>query len=436
MALMSLAFSWRAARRQRLIDDLPTSKTTGVFIGQVELKGTAEAERPLISHLAQRPCVHYVWSVEEHWSRTVRESYTDSKGHRRTRTRHESGWKTVAGGGDQIAFYLQDDSGVIRVEPRGADIEGDKVFGVTCGRSHPLYYGKGPAHAVSHSDHRRRFHETAIPLHARVYVNGPARERQDIVAPEIVRDADAPLFIISTRSEAQITRGLAWQFWLLGGLALLIVTGGYIAPALVAKEAAPPVARSLAVALGAGTLGVWLLGWVWLVYNSLVNLRQRVRQGWANVDVQLKRRADLIPNLVRAVEGLRDHERQVQEELARLRGQLVATAPGQAGPDPAGCVPLLRAIVERYPELKANESFLALQRGLAETEERIALARAYFNDIATFYNTRLARVPDGWLAALARLRPQPLITATDFERAPVAVRLAERGEPQDVRREL
>ncbi len=141
--------------------------------------------------------------------------------------------------------------------------------------------------------------------------------------------------------------------------------------------------------------------------------------------MQLKRRADLIPNLVRAVEGLRDHERTVQEQLAALRSQQSATAPGTPGPDPRGCLPQLLAIVERYPELKSNEAFLSLQRSLADTEQRIALARGYFNSIATFFNTRLEIVPDAYIAALAGMKSQPLIEATGFERAAVDVKLAE-----------
>jgi len=104
LALGCLGFALRSGKRKRLIDNLPTSKTTGVFIGLVELKGTAESARPLTSYLAGQPCVQYQWRVDEHWSRTVTETYTDSEGKTQTRTRHESGWKTVAQGGENIPF--------------------------------------------------------------------------------------------------------------------------------------------------------------------------------------------------------------------------------------------------------------------------------------------------------------------------------------------
>src|SRR2546426_1367798 len=141
LALVCLLLALRSGKRKRLVDNIPTSKTTGVFIGLVELKGTAEAEQPLTSYLAEQPCVHYWWTVEEHWSRTVTETYTDSEGKAQTRTRHESGWKNVANGGETIPFYLQDDSGVVLVRPAGAKIEPATIFDETCGRSDVLYYG-------------------------------------------------------------------------------------------------------------------------------------------------------------------------------------------------------------------------------------------------------------------------------------------------------
>ena len=132
LAFACLIVSVRAGRHQRLVNDLPTSKTTGVFIGLVELKGIAESDQPLTSYLASQPCVIYEWSVQEHWSRTVTETYTDSKGNRQTRTRRESGWTTVASGGDAISFYLKDDCGVIRINPAGAKVEPQSIFSQTC----------------------------------------------------------------------------------------------------------------------------------------------------------------------------------------------------------------------------------------------------------------------------------------------------------------
>jgi len=231
----------------------------------------------------------------------------------------------------------------------------------TCGRSDPLYYGKGPATAVANSDHRRRFTEHAIPLHAPLFVVGHAREREEIVAPEIAADKQEPLFLISTRSEKQVSRGFRLGFWLLGVLGAVLAVGGFVAAAMVAKRE-PAADVPLFSVVAAAFVLAWLLGWIWMVYNSLIDLRQRVRQAWSNVDVQLKRRADLIPILVNVVSGLRDYERNVQTEVTALRTQLEATRPGETGPGPAAVAPSIRAVAEAYPELKANESFLNLQR--------------------------------------------------------------------------
>ncbi|MEI6196606.1 MAG: LemA family protein [Verrucomicrobiota bacterium] len=420
LALVSLACAFRNGRRLRLIANLPTSKTSGVFIGFVELKGTAESAGPLTSYLAEQSCVHYAWTVEEHWSRTVTTTETDSKGNTRTVTRHESGWTQVANGGETTPFYLQDDGGVILVQPEGSTIEPLKMFEETCTPLNPLYYGKGPAGAVANSDGRRRFVEMGIPLKAELYVVGQSRERQDIVAPEIAADEHAPMFLISTRSEDQVSRGMKWgaRGWMIFGLLAAV---GFTVWRDGTLNVNPQSRIGIYVAIAAGYFLIGLLAWVWMVFNSLVDVRQRVRAAWSLVDIQLKRRFDLIPNLVNCVKGYRDHEAQLQTELAALRNQLAATPPGVAGPDHGAVSNVIISLAERYPELKANESFLALQKTLSDTEQRIALARSYFNEIATHYNTQLEIVPERYVARLGAMKPQPLMAANDFERAAVTV---------------
>lgn len=422
LALVSLGGAFRAGRRRRLIDNLPTSKTSGIFIGFVEVKGTAESAQPLTSFLAEQACVHYAWTVEEHWSRTVTETYRDSKGHIKTRTRHESGWRQVDGGGETIPFFLHDDCGAVLVRPEGAKIEPLVMFDETCGRSDPLYYAKGPANAIANSDHRRRFVENGIPLKAGLYVVGQARERKEVVAPEIAADEHAPMFLISTRTEEQVSSGMRWgaRGWTIFGL---IAAVGFMVWRDGVMNLDPQGRLLLYLAVAAGYLGVGLLLWVWMVFNSLVDVRNRVRQAWSLVDVQLKRRFDLIPNLVNCVKGYRDHEAQLQAELAALRNQLSATPPGVTGPDHGAVSKQILAIAEKYPELKADEAFLSLQKTLADTEQRIALARSYFNEIATHYNTRLEIVPERYVARLGAMKPQPLMAANDFERAAVKIEM-------------
>lgn len=413
LALGCLLAAFHFYRRRCLIDDTPTSKTRGVFIGLAELKGTAESETPLTSYLAGSRCVYYRYRIEEHWRRTS----LDAKGRPKT----ESGWKTVAQETMSVPIFLKDDTGLIRVLPEGAEVHADNVFKQECRRDDPLYYAKGPQHSIGNSTHRRRFTEEAIPLHRPIYVVGQARERRDIVAAEIAQSKSVPLFLISTRDESHHSgRYRLWyRLWLALGLAVslggiwLFHTQSYASPAL----------SSLLIIGAAIYAAAVLLGWIWNAYNSLVHLRQRVSQGWSQIEVELKRRHDLIPNLMRAVEAYRNHESNLQQLVTELRQEKKAPTAGAAD-KPHGLSRSLLAVIEKYPELKADQSFLALQRTLTETEQRLALARDYYNEIATFYRTRLEVIPDRWLGRIAGFTPRPLLSTQEFERAPVAVELA------------
>lgn len=424
VAVFALFASLRAFRRKRLIDNLPTSKAHGVFIGLVELKGVVQCEQPLTSYLAGASCVYYAYQVEERWSRMVTTTESDGRGGTRTVTRQESGWTTVASSIESTPFYVQDDTGSILVRPDGARIEALGVFDEQCSRWDALYYGKGPANGVMDSDGVRRFTETAIPLQVPLFIVGQARERRDIVAPEIAADPQAADYLISVRSQEEVSNGLGWQIWLFFFLGAITAPGGHLASCLAMNEDITPLLTGAFIGEFVLYVAVWLTGWLVLVYNSLVELRQRVDQGWGQVDIQLKRRHDLIPNLIDTVKGYRDHEASTQEALAALRSQLSATPPGQAGDEFRSVQAQIQVLKEAYPELKADSNFVALQESLGDTEQRIALARSYFNSIATFYNTRLEVVPDRYIAALGGMKPRALMAANDFERAPVEVQFA------------
>jgi hypothetical protein len=425
-SLFALLLTWLSLhlrRRERLLNDLPTSKVSGVFIGLTELKGSAECARPLQSPLAEQEVVHFSFTVEERWTRIVVETYTDKDGKTQTRTRTETGWSTVESGGECTPFFLRDDTGALLIRPEGAKVEPQCLLSHECGPGDPMYYAKGPQGSVANSDHVRRFRENGIPLGAELFIVGQAREREDVVAPEIAADRHAELFLISTRSEEGVRSGYGVGSWfsLVGALVVITAAAWLLAVRLPTYvEGSPLPARLAALGLLAVLLG-WGLCWVWMVYNSVVSLRQRVRQGWAQIDVELKRRHDLIPRLSAILSTQQGHERSLQEGLAALRTQAEATAPGVAGPDFNGVAPLLRAVIEDYPALGAQQGFLALHTELVRTEQRIALAREYYNNIATHYATRLERVPDRWVAALGALRPEPLLVAEGFERAAVKV---------------
>jgi hypothetical protein len=422
LALGCLLASFRNFRRKSLTEALPTSRALGVFMGLVEMKGAAECEQPLKSRLSDALCVHYEWSVEEQWERTEYVTRTDKDGNRTQEAETKSGWTSVGTGRFSVAFYVKDATGAILVRPEGADMDPPVVLSRTCTPDDDLYYGKGPPSDIADSTHRRRFLEKAIRLHAPVYVVGKARERKDIVAAEIAADEQAPLFLISGRTEQEVQSSYFWRGlgWSAGGLALLM--GGLaLGDVLQDRDLA---LRPLYYACAGAYLGAWIVAWVWNVFNDLIGLRNRVREGWALIDIQLKRRHDLIPNLVRIVAALRDHEGAIQQQLAVLRAQMTATVPGRAGPDHAALKPVLAAVQEKYPVLKAMAAFRNLQRELVDTEERIALARDYYNNIATHLNTRIEQVPQRYVAMLTVMRRFELFSVRDFERAAVTVDFA------------
>ncbi|MBK8479376.1 MAG: LemA family protein [Opitutaceae bacterium] len=426
---LTLLFLWlalRGGRRLRLLMDTPTSKARGVFIGQVELAGKAVVATPVRSYLGGCVCVWYSYTVDEQWERWETETTTDSKGRSQTRRVRKTGWSTVAAGGEAPDFYVEDETGAVRVRPEGAEVEPQEVFAQTVGRSDALYYGKGPAGGVSDSTGRRRFVEKALPLGCPVFVAGRAREREDAVAAEIAADAEEHLFLISCRGEERVQRSYRRQFWGFGVALLVPWPVAWLIQLSELPEGTGPLwpLAALVALPGAG----WLFGWLWTTFNSLVQLRNRTAQAWSLVEVQLKRRADLIPPLVAVVGGLRDHERHVQAELAALRTQTMATPVGQAGPDFAGTAEAVRAVGERYPALKTDVAFVGLQRELSDTETRVALARDYFNTIATHLNTRLELMPDRWVATLAGLRPRVLWAPESFERAAVGVGAVNSGQ--------
>ncbi len=147
-------------------------------------------------------------------------------------------------------------------------------------------------------------------------------------------------------------------------------------------------------------LGVWIVS----LYNSLVGLRNEVKNAWSQIDVQLKRRYDLIPNLLETVKGYAAHERQTLEAVVAARQQAVnitGSAAEHAKAENALSQTLrsLFAVAENYPDLKANQNFLALQEELTSTENKIGFARQYYNDSVLRNNNRIAMFPSNVIAS-------------------------------------
>jgi LemA protein len=155
------------------------------------------------------------------------------------------------------------------------------------------------------------------------------------------------------------------------------------------------------------------------LYNSLVALRLRTRNAWAQISVQLKRRHDLIPNLVETVKGYAAHEKQTLEAVisARSRAAGAQTPEEQVRAENALTQTLrsLLMVVENYPQLKANQNFLALQEELTTTENRVAFARQHYNDETTRYNTSIGTVPRNFIAGAFGFQEMPLLELESAE---------------------
>jgi len=157
------------------------------------------------------------------------------------------------------------------------------------------------------------------------------------------------------------------------------------------------IALVVVLALAVGVL-LWAVG----IYNGLVSVRNQVKNAWAQIDVQLKRRHDLIPNLVETVKGYAGHERETLESVISARARAVSAqgVPAQAEAEQglSGALGRLMLVVEQYPDLKANQNFLSLQEELTSTENRIGFSRQHYNDSVMIFNTRIQKFPDNIIA--------------------------------------
>ncbi|OFW36791.1 MAG: hypothetical protein A3J29_20905 [Acidobacteria bacterium RIFCSPLOWO2_12_FULL_67_14b] len=180
-----------------------------------------------------------------------------------------------------------------------------------------------------------------------------------------------------------------------------------------------------------GLLAV-LVFWAIGVYNRLVGLRNQVTNGWKQIDVQLKRRHDLIPNLVSTVKGAMEFEKGTLEAVITARNRAAAaTGPADAGRKEGELTQALGrffALAENYPQLTANTNVRALQEELSGTENKIGFARQFYNDIATKYNTATQVIPGNLIAGVAGFRPAELFEITEpGERAVPKVDLSMKG---------
>jgi len=178
----------------------------------------------------------------------------------------------------------------------------------------------------------------------------------------------------------------------------------------------------------------WIIGIVVVVllilyiistYNGLVSLRNRVRDQWAQIDVQLKRRFDLIPNVVNTVKGYTKHESETLENVIKARNTFLTASTKEdemkANGELTNAISKLFALAESYPDLKANQNFLDLQNELKETENKISAARQFYNDTVLMYNNKVEMFPSNIVASLFHFKKDSFFEASEKERENVKV---------------
>ena len=174
-----------------------------------------------------------------------------------------------------------------------------------------------------------------------------------------------------------------------------------------------------------GIIIVVLVLYVWSLYNGLVTLKMHIDEAWSQIDVQLKRRADLIPNLVETVKGYAKHEKSIMTAVTdahkAMLGAESMTAKAKASDALSGALGKLLAIAENYPQLKANDGFIQLQKELSDTEDKVAYSRQYYNNSVMEFNTKIKLFPNSLIATNFGFTDKEFFGASDADRQPVKV---------------
>lgn len=171
-------------------------------------------------------------------------------------------------------------------------------------------------------------------------------------------------------------------------------------------------------------LGVFVLYLIY-IYNSLMSLKVKIEEAWSGIDVQLKRRIDLIPNLVETVKGYAEHEKELFDRVTRARAAVINASNHkdamEANNQLTGALKSLFAVAEAYPDLKAQEGFIKLQEELSDTESKIAYSRQFYNSVVRDFNSKLVMFPSNIVAKILGLKQEEFFEAQEGERESVKV---------------
>lgn len=379
--LLSTLLVWLGFRRVRLkrtIENLPTSLTAGVAYGLAEVKGRARldpSDKPLIGPLSDRQCLWFHYVVQE-----------------RRGSGKNARWVTIENRRVDRRFWLDDREGSLPIDPEGSE-----------------------AIIVCHSSKREgrmRYSEHRIEPDAELYALGSASiDPRTGSSLRLGRAKDQP-FLLSDLPESEVMLRKARAAFLLLNLGVNAGNGAALA-GLGASAALHGLGFLLAALAPLGFLAIFL---AIVMYNDLVMLRQRMRLTWANIQVSLAKRAELVPRLESVLKAYLAHERGLQENLATLRALAeqdkpdTETASRMVGAEQA-VIGRFLALREAYPDLKSSELALQLGRTLIRLENEVALMREGYNNAVERYNTRCQHIPELIFAKAFRFQPAALFRA-------------------------
>ena len=376
-----LYWGLKRIKLKRMIENLPTTPSRGVVYGVNELKGIVsqgDSQDLLIAPYTRSKCCwyHYIELHKQGSGKNAR-------------------WVTVVNERAGQPFWLNDQEGRIEVDPEMAEVVGVVKINTKAGSRH--------------------YTEYSIEIGEEVYALGPVKidqQRSDQLHMAHDEVQDVP-FLISNYSEAELmifkaTKGMlyfggAFSAVMLAGLNGLAINGAY-----------HPINYLYLALLAPATLCFLMIV---LHYNDIVFLSRRVDRAWANIQVSLKKRHTLVPELEKILKAFLIHEKGLQTSLARLR-----SLQGKSDQDVENCGVYMEAeqrftqelilVVERYPQLRSNELAQQLTRQIIKLENEVALMRQGFNDACTSYNTRIHSFPDLFLACFFRFKRRSLL---DYE---------------------
>lgn len=447
VGIAGLVLGIRFWRRRWTIVDTPTSECAAVFVGRNEVVGQAQPHVLLTAPVTRQPCVWFRWDLER-W----------------VQRKNSGSWQTVEARSSNAPFWVVDETGGVLVRPRDAELHAPRVFQERANASgvaaslqdlraasfqgedqHERTRSEGAGgwsrnasgEAIAAMGRNHRISEWRIDPGQQLYLLGTAAMRPDVVALEFDRRHGSDGLVISTHSEASMAnRSLLIA---LGGL-LLGFAASVVFPAVVhavaTHEPGGPVPGSPStvdavggwmVTAAVGYVAVLFLAYWMRLYNRLVTVKQQAANAWSLIDVALRRRHDLLPNLVAVAKQYAQHEQEVLAAVAGLRMGEALPAPEELPSDQsleqAGVLNQaersgsrsLVALAEAYPQLKADEVFQDLSRRMTEAENQVAYARAFYNDAVTVLRDRRRTFPGILLAGLVKTPSWNLFDADDQE---------------------